>query len=389
MGGLQVLRKIRDVAPHCRVILMTGVPDMAVAVEAVRIGAHDVIGKPIDFDRLARIFDDARDENARQRQVRAIEQQLAAQVDFHGMVGRSPKMESLFSFVRRLAPHVRTALIEGETGTGKELVARALHARSPRAARPLVVVNCAAIVPSLFESELFGHTRGAFTGATELKAGLFELANHGTLFFDEIGELPLEVQSKLLRVLDSGETKRVGATETRHVDVHVIAATNRNLATEVEQGRFRADLFYRLNVVELRVPPLRDRREDIPLLVAGFVREFAQACDKSIAGVTAGVEQVWLDAEWPGNVRQLRNVVERACMMTDGAWITDAGVTGPLRASPDRRGVEAPRAPRREIDKVEVIAALESCRGNKTHAAAHLGISRRAFYRLIEGFGLP
>ena len=397
VNGLEVLRAIREVSRECPVVLMTGAPDMAVAVEAIKLGARDVIPKPIEFARLTQILDDVREENARRRQVNAIEQHLAARTDFHGMVGRSPGMEALFSLIRRLAPHVRVAVVVGETGTGKELVVRALHARGPRAGRPLVVVNCAAIVPTLFESELFGHARGAFTGASEHKAGVFELADKGTLFLDEIGELPLDVQSKLLRVLESGETKRVGATGARTVDVHLIAATNRDLAKDVEEGRFRADLFYRLNVIELRVPSLRERREDIPLLLATFVREFARAFDKTITGLTPIVEAALLGADWPGNVRQLRNVIERACLLADGEWITEAEVPGPTGDTGPSRGAagfrpeiaaQAVRAPLREIERAAVVAALDTCGGNKTHAAVRLGVSRRALYRLIDGFGL-
>ena len=396
VGGLQVLRAIREAASECRVVLMTGEPDMAVAVDAIKLGAQDVIPKPLDFVRLVEILSGVQEENARHRQVRAIEQHLAARLDFHGMVGRSPEMEALFSLIRRLAPHVRTAVIAGETGTGKELVARALHACGPRAARPIVTVSCAAIVPTLFESELFGHTRGAFTGASENKAGVFELADRGTLFLDEIGELPLEVQSKLLRVLENGETRRVGANDARIVDVHLLAASNRDLAKEVEQGRFRSDLFYRLNVIELRVPPVRERVEDIPFLVATFIREFARTFDKPIVGVTSSVERALMAANWPGNVRQLRNVIERACLLAEGEWITEAEVPSLLSGGGHDAVYGEPMpartapvgVPLREIERSAVVAALDACRGNKTHAAVRLGISRRALYRLIDGFGL-
>ena len=387
VDGLRVLRAVREMSPDCRVVLMTGQPDMAIAVEAIKLGAQDVLSKPLDLARLGGILDDVREENARRRQVRAIEQHLAARSDFHGMVGRSPHIEALFSLIRRLATHVRTAVITGETGTGKELVARALHARGPRAARPLVTVNCAAIVPTLVESELFGHARGAFTGATEHKAGVFELADRGTLFLDEIGELPLEVQAKLLRVLESGETRRVGATEGRVVDVHVITASNRDLEKLVSQGQFRADLFYRLNVIELRVPSLRERREDIPLMVAAFVREFAGRFEKPIVGVTPSVERALLEAAWPGNVRQLRNVIERACLLAEGEWITDAEVPPP-QSLVTPMVAQADVLPLRDIERSAVVAALDACLGNKTHAAARLGVSRRALYRLIEEFGL-
>lgn len=388
VDGLQVLRGLRDMAPDCRVVLMTGEPDMAMAVEAIKLGAQDVLSKPLDLVNLTRILDDVREENAQRRQVRAIEQHLAARLDFHGMVGRSPSMELLFSLIRRLAPHVRTAVITGETGTGKELVARALHARGPRAARPLVTVNCTTIVPTLVESELFGHTRGAFTGATEHKAGVFELADRGTLFLDEIGELPLDMQAKLLRVLESGETRRVGATAAHTVDLHVITATNRKLEQAVANGQFRADLWYRLNVLELQVPPLRERREDIPLMVATFVREFAARFDRPIVGVTPSVERALIAADWPGNVRQLRNVIERACLLAEGEWITGAEVPGPAGPGASGHPAEPAGVRLREVERSAVVAALEACHGNKTHAAVRLGISRRALYRLIDAYGV-
>ena len=239
------------------------------------------------------------------------------------MIGRGPAMQELFGMIRRLAPHVRTALITGETGTGKELVARALHTTGPRRDRRFVTVNCSAVVETLFESELFGHVRGAFTGATDHKPGLFELADGGTLFLDEIGELPLSVQAKLLRVLELGEVQRVGSLEPRRVNVHVIAATNRDLRAEVAAGRFRSDLYYRLNVVEIRLPPLRDRREDIPYLTAAFVRDTSERLQKPLLGLTPGAERLLALAPWDGNVRELRNVIERACILADGEFITE------------------------------------------------------------------
>ena len=250
------------------------------------------------------------------------------------MIGRGPAMQELFGLIRRLAPHVRTALISGETGTGKELVARALHRTGPRRDRRFVTVNCSAVVETLFESELFGHVRGAFTGATEHKPGLFESADDGTLFLDEIGELPLTVQAKLLRVLELGEVHRVGSLDPRKVDVHVIAATNRDLRAEVAAGRFRSDLYYRLNVVEVRLPPLRDRREDIPYLTAAFVRDTAERLQKALVGLTPGAERILGAAAWDGNVRELRNAIERACILADGDFITERELAVSMPSAP-------------------------------------------------------
>lgn len=270
VGGIDILRTIREIDPECQVILMTGDATVDSAIEAVKLGALDYIGKPLDFARLGDLLSTVRQSIERRKRLLAADSELASHLEFCGMVGRSPAMQELFDMIRRFAPHARTALISGETGTGKELVARALHKLGPRKNRRLITFNCSAVVETLFESELFGHTRGAFTGAVEAKAGLFELADGGTLFLDEVGELPLPVQAKLLRVLEYGDVQRVGATEGKRVDVRVIAATNRHLADEVNTGRFRQDLYYRLNVIEISIAPLRDRREDIPYLTAAF-----------------------------------------------------------------------------------------------------------------------
>ncbi len=239
------------------------------------------------------------------------------------MIARSAVMLELFEHIRRFAPHVRTALVTGETGTGKELVARALHKAGPRTHKKFIPVNCSAVVESLFESELFGHVRGAFTGAVEAKPGMFEAADGGTLFLDEIGELPLASQAKLLRAIETGEVQRVGGLDTKRVDVRVVAATNRDLRAESAAGRFREDLFYRLSVVELSVMPLRDRREDIPYLTSAFVKHFAAQFNKVILGPTPAAERVLLTASWPGNVRELRNAIERICILTDDRFFTE------------------------------------------------------------------
>ncbi|MGH9372604.1 MAG: sigma-54-dependent transcriptional regulator, partial [Vicinamibacterales bacterium] len=400
VGGLEVLRAIRESNPNCQAVLMTGYATVDTAVEAIKLGAMDYLSKPLDFGRLQQVLATVRDEIERRRSVLSMERDLAKRLEFCGMIGRGPVMQDLFAMIRRLAPHVRTALITGETGTGKELVARALHRIGPRRDRRFVTVNCSAVVESLFESELFGHVRGAFTGATEHKPGLFEAADGGTLFLDEIGELPLSVQAKLLRVLELGEVHRVGSLEPRRVNVHVVAATNRDLRTEVAAGRFRADLYYRLNIVEVKLPALRDRREDIPYLTAAFVRDAAERLNKSLAGLTPGAERILGTARWEGNVRELRNVIERACILADGDFLTERELAGSMPS-----GGPAPRAaafgPRvtteadREdgdslasVERDHIQRALARASGNKKVAAQMLGLSRRALYRRLERLDL-
>jgi DNA-binding NtrC family response regulator len=403
VNGLDVLRAIRETAPACGVILMTGFAGVESAVEAIKLGAIDYLTKPFDFERLTRVLATAREEAARRRPLAAAGADTGVATEFCGMIGRSAVMQEIFSLIRRLAPHVRTALITGETGTGKELAARALHRTGPRRDRRFVAVNCSAVVETLFESELFGHVRGAFTGAFDAKAGLFELADGGTLFLDEIGELPLSLQAKLLRVLETGEVQRVGSLEARRVDVHVFASTNRDLRAEVAASRFRADLFHRLNVVELRLPPLRHRREDIPDLVAAFIRDGAVRLGKPLSGLTASAERRLASARWDGNIRELRNVVERACILAEGEFIAERDLVGlPEHGDPNQlhataafaqeppAGVTAAEPSGHEdtlLDRVErdhILRTLNRAGGNKKAAAKMLGLSRRALYRRLE-----
>ena len=401
VSGLDVLRAIRDITPRCKVVLMTGFATIDSAVEAVKLGALDYLTKPFDLQRLRHLLASVRDEATQRREVLTIESDLAQRLEFCGMVGRGSAMQEVFGLIRRLAPHVRTALVSGETGTGKELVARALHKLGPRNTRRFVTVNCSAVVETLFESELFGHVRGAFTGATEHKAGLFETADGGTLFLDEVGELPLPVQAKLLRVIEEGEVQRVGSLEPRKIDVRLIAATNRDLLAEVAAGRFRNDLYYRLNIVEIRLPRLSERREDIPYLTAAFVRGFAQRFSKPLVGLTPGAERMLAEATWDGNVRQLRNVIERACILAEGEFVGEADLSGSMReqrlatvpystavAPPVSARPDNSPAPLVEVEREHIIRTLQQVRGNKAVAARLLGISRRAFYRQLERHGL-
>ena len=401
LGGMDVLRAIREADPDCHVILMTGQGTIESAVEAVKLGAVDYLTKPLDFQRFRELLATVRENASRRRRLLEAEQQAAESAEFWGMIGRGPAMQELFGLIQRLAPHIRTALITGETGVGKELVARAFHRIGPRRDRRFVAINSSAVVPTLFESELFGHARGAFTGATDNKTGLFEYAHGGTIFLDEIGELPLAVQAKLLRVLESGEVQRVGTMEPRRVDVHVLAATNRDLNAEVEAGRFRADLLYRLNVVEIHVPPLRDRREDIPYLTAAFVRQAATRLGKRLTGLTPAADRTLMTARWDGNVRELRNIVERACILADGELITERELgpgkqpqASPRPVEPAAPGAEAAGRPGANgadlamLEKDHILRVMESVGGNKMSAARILGIGRRALYRRLERYGI-
>jgi DNA-binding NtrC family response regulator len=397
VDGLEVLKRIRATDPNCQVILMTGHASIDTAIDAIKHGAMDYLSKPFDFDRLQQLLTGIHDQIEQRRALLEAEGRLVKQLEFCGMVGRSAAMLELFDRIRRFAPHVRTALVTGETGTGKELVARALHKAGPRASRKFATVNCSAVVETLFESELFGHVRGAFTGAVDSKPGLFEVADGGTLFLDEIGELPLSLQAKLLRAIETGEIQRVGGIDARRVDVRVVAATNRDLRSESAKGRFREDLFYRLSVVELSVTPLRERREDIPYLTASFVRQFAAQFGKVILGPTPAAERSLLTAPWPGNVRELRNVIERICILAEDRFFTERETQACLAPAsvPQTPGAES-ESDRTHADthlladaeREHITRVLKGTSGNKKAAAHMLGVSRRSLYRKLARLGL-
>jgi two-component system response regulator HydG len=303
--------------------------------------------------------------------------------------------------VRRFAPYARTVLVTGETGTGKELLAKALHRLGPRRERKLITVNCSAVVETLFESELFGHVRGAFTGATETKVGLFEHANNGTIFLDEIGELPMPLQAKMLRAVELGEVQRVGSLDARRADVYAIAATNRDLRAESAIGKFRSDLYFRLSMIELHIPPLRDRRDDIPYLTAAFVREFAAKLDRPIKGITPAAERLLHQAPWPGNVRELRNVIERACILSDSRIVTERELSSAMsvamssgdapgaQSGPFDVNADADPALMSTAQRDQITRVLRQVNGNKAAAAKQLGISRRSLYRWLDRLGIP
>src|SRR5277367_3748151 len=332
MSGMEVLERMVATDPGANVILMTAHYSTDSAVEAIQKGAYDYLTKPLDVLSLqARIATLLAEAKQRQHTLE-LELELLKAYEFQGIIGRSPLMLEVFAGIRRVAPHFRNVLVLGPTGTGKELVARALHRLSPVASRELAVCNCSALVETLLESELFGYTRGAFTGATQDKQGIFEYANGGTVFLDEVGELPLAAQAKLLRVLQNHEVQRVGSPATRHVDVRVIAATHRDLRSMVAEGKFREDLFYRLSVVEISVPRLAQRKEDLPLLQRHFLEKYATRYKRDITGITRRAQTRLASHHWPGNVRELENVISGSCIMCTGSLIDLADLPEILRA---------------------------------------------------------
>jgi len=385
--GMELLEKILMYAPETEVILVTGHYSTDSAIEAIRKGASDYITKPLSVPDLRRRIGKLIENALRRRSAARLDSELLGASEFEGMVGRSAQMLDVFSRIRRVAPHFRTVLVTGATGTGKELVARALHRlSSPNRSGPFAVCNASAVVETLFESELFGHSRGAFTGAAQDKVGLFEHANGGTVFLDEIGDMPLATQSKLLRVLQTHEVQRVGSLECRKVDVRVIAATNRHLRDMIAVKQFREDLYYRLSMVEINLPTLSDRKEDLSLLVHTFIRQFSAQYKKPIRGITHGAQMVLSRYWWPGNVRELENVIGNACMMTEGETINVRDLPEYLtqysEARPEEGGLSLAEVERRHA--AEVLARVG---GNKVRAAKILGINRATLARLVNGQG--
>lgn len=384
MTGMEVLDRIVAFDPAIDVVLLTGNYSTDSAVEAIRKGASDYLTKPVSVERLKQAAESLLSELRSRRRCLQLESELVENYQFAGMVGRSPLMLGMFHMVRRVAPHYRAVLVTGETGTGKELVARALHRLSPVAAGPLITCNCSALVETLAESELFGHVKGSFTGAAQDRLGIFEAANGGTVFLDEAGELSLSVQAKLLRVLQNREIQRVGSPNVRTVDVRVIAATHRDLSSMVKEQRFREDLFYRLSMVQVRVPSLAQRKEDLPLLERFFLEKFAEQYKKPVRGLTRRAEAILARHPWPGNVRELENILGGACMLTEGETIDAGDLPEYVRAShasEDRigEGVETLD----QVEKAYTLRVLESVGGNKVRAAELLGISRAKLYRIV------
>jgi len=386
LSGMDLLERIVAWDPAVDVILLTGHYSTDSAVEAIRKGACDYLVKTIPVaelrTRVGGLVAAAHDR----RRTAELESQLLDHYRFGGMVGRSGPMLEVFARIRRVAPHFRTALVTGPTGTGKELVAHALHALGPAAGGRLVVCNCSAVVETLFESELFGYVKGAFTGATQDHMGLFEYANGGTLFLDEIGDMPLVTQSKLLRVLQDQEIQRVGSPVPRKVDVRVIAATNRDLAAAIAEKTFRQDLYYRLSMVQIKLPRLADRREDLPLLVQHFLERFSGQYGKDVRGLSRRAQAVLLRYPWPGNVRELENVLGHACMMTDGDTIDVHDLPGEILERPAADSAPEPEEllPLAELNRRHAHYVLAKMGNNKVRTAEVLGISRATLYHLLE-----
>jgi len=387
MQGLELLTQIKHDHPDINVILMTAFGSVETAVEAMKHGASDYLTKPVKKDELIRVVERVIREAALRREVNRLRKEVHKEYSFHQILGKSKAIQAVFDLIRRVADSPTNLLITGESGTGKELVAKAIHYNSSRKAAPFIPVNCAAIPEQLLESELFGHMRGAFTDAKTDKRGLFEEAQKGTLFLDEISELPLMLQAKLLRAIQEKEIRRVGATKPISVDVRIMAATNLNLVEEVRNKRFREDLYYRLNVIELRLPPLRERREDIPLLVEAFLRKCGEGIGKTVRGVSEAALAMLIDYTWPGNVRELENVIERAVTLSRNDRISPDDLPPAVQgARGDRRVLDEAAEkslPLHEIEKEYIKKILEKTGGNKYQAAHALGIDRKTLYRKL------
>jgi len=392
MSGMEVLDRIMEFDPATEVILMTAHYSTESAVEAIKKGASDYLNKPVSIAALREKIGSVVDIARKRQRASRLEDELLASAAFEGMVGNSPTMWDMFSRIRRVAPHYRAVLVTGETGTGKDLVAQALHRLSPASQGRYVVLNCSAVVETLFESELFGHVRGAFTGASHDKAGLFEHAHGGTLFLDEIGDMPLATQAKLLRVLQNQEVQRVGSLTARKVDVRVVAATNHDLRAAIAEKRFREDLYYRLSMVEIKVPSLEDRKEDLPLLERHLIAKFASQYGKEIRGLTRRAQIRLALHAWPGNVRELENVIGHACMMTLGDTI-DLQDLPPYLLAEGQPGSDPADTLIPEADSVAgtleaqervlIQRAMQSAAGNQSQAARMLRIGRDALrYKL-------
>ena len=387
--GLDVLRAVKAQAADTEVILLTAYAGWESAKEAIRLGALDYFEKGREPDELYHRIDKALAEQALRRENETLRQQLSERYGIAGPIAQSPAMTTVLDLVERVAPTDATLLIQGESGTGKELIAQAVHQASPRAPRPFVAVNCGAVPEALLESELFGHVRGAFTGAIASKLGLFEEAHGGTLFLDEVGEMPAALQVKLLRVLQSGEFRRLGATQALTTDVRVLAATNRDLVEMVRQGMFRDDLFYRLNVIRVVVPPLRERREDIPALAEHFLARSAGKLNRELRLSAEAVERL-LRYPWPGNVRELENAIESATILARGATVSPDDLPPHVAA-----GLElgpSPALPRQitlaEAERIHILQTLERFGGNHSSAAEALGIGRTTLWRKLKEYGI-
>jgi len=396
VSGLEALKEIKSFNPAIPVIIMTAYSSVDTAVDALKQGAHDYLTKPLDFDKLKITIVRAMEHTRLKEENRLLKESLGKHFDRRNIIGQSPAMVNLLETVAQVAPSEATVLITGESGTGKELIAGAIHFNSSRKDGPFVKINCAAITETLLESELFGHEKGAFTGADRRKEGRFYQAHEGSLFLDEVSEMSLTMQVKLLRVLQEREFTRVGGEKTIQVDVRVIAATNRDLPELIGKGEFREDLFYRLNVVDMEIPPLRQRREDIPLLAQHFLQFFAARNHKEIKGFTPQAMDHLIRYDWPGNVRELINAVERAIVLAHSDYLSDKDFT--IIAGSELINTEAATeiapiiedgaTPLEEVEKATILKTMEACGGNKSEAARRLGITRKTLHKKLKAYGV-
>ncbi|MBW1786687.1 MAG: sigma-54-dependent Fis family transcriptional regulator [Deltaproteobacteria bacterium] len=394
VSGLEALAEIKDYNPAIPVIIMTAFSSVETAVEALKKGAYDYLTKPLDFDELQMAMERAMDHSQLKQENLLLRERLGAQFDLQNIIGRSEAMVRLLETVAQVAPSEATVLITGASGTGKELISGAIHFNSPRKKGAFIKMNCAAVTETLLESELFGHEKGAFTGAHRRKEGRFRQADGGSIFLDEVSEMSLGMQVKLLRVLQEREITRVGGEETLKVDVRVIAATNKDLLKAVKEGEFREDLYYRLNVVALNVPLLTDRKEDIPLLAQHFLAVFAEKNQKRMRDLTPQAMDRLLKYDWPGNVRELMNVMERAVVLSRSEYVDEDvlplsiqgnGESEPadaLKASPVANGRLA------DVERTAILETLESAGGNKSETARRLGITRRTLHQKLKKYGV-
>jgi two-component system response regulator PilR (NtrC family) len=396
VGGLEILAEAKKLHKETQVIVVTAFATTETAIAAMKAGAYDYLTKPFKVDEVGLVVERALERRVLHRENLVLRDEIKGRYKLERLIGKSPAMQRTFDILRKIAPARTSVLLIGESGTGKELAARAVHELSPRADRPFVPVNCGAIPETLLESELFGHVRGSFTGANTDKQGLFEAAHTGTLLLDEVAELPVAMQVKLLRVLQERKVKPVGGVAEREVDVRIVAATNRDLETEVEKGTFRQDLFYRLNVIQLRLPPLRERREDIPLLVDHFVRKFSAEHGRQVTGTDPEAMSALMGYHFPGNVRELENLIERAVTLAPGDRVSsealptlkgvsasDSSVGAPAVTLP-AQGIDLERVVE-DFERSLIIRALERTDGHRTEAARLLGVTFRSLrYRLSK-----
>ena len=389
VSGEELLRRVVQSYPTVPVIILTGHGTIETAVQAMRDGAYDFLTKPVNLDRLSLLCKRALSTRELVMQHRQMQAELEQQRRFQNIIGKSSEMQRIFELVKQVAPTKASVLITGESGVGKELIADAIHNASNRKEKPFIRVHCAALSESLLESELFGHEKGAFTGAVARKRGRFELAHTGSIFLDEIGEIEQSVQIKILRVLQEKKFERVGGEETLEVDVRIISATNRDLKEAIEEGRFREDLFYRLNVVNIHIPPLRERKEDIPLLTSAFIKEFAQENEKPVEGIDPKARAALYNYPWPGNIRELRNSIESAVVMCKGNIVTPEDLPPSITRESDddyiRISVGSSLA---EAEREIIRSTLAAQNGNKSRTAEILGIGRKTLHRKVDEYGL-